>query len=101
MSDNTAVLATARRQDPRAAAAVELLDWLGKNIPVETDSFGTYVDTRKLADWSGPWSGGERRVVAVALSLLGAGTVDLYDVIGGLGGEHRAAVVRAIVAAAQ
>jgi len=99
---NDALLATARSTGPMVTAAVELLIWLGKNIPIHPDRFGgTYVDTHELARRSGAWSGGERRVVAVALSLLDAGEVDLRDVIGGTGGEHRRRIIAAITAAAQ
>ena len=64
-------------------------------------SYGTYVDTDELSYRSGSWSGGERRVVSVALSLLDAGTVDLRDVIGGTGGEHRRRIIHAILTAAE
>lgn len=98
---NDALLATARKSGPRTAAAVELLIWLGKNIPVHADTYdGSYVDTSELYRRSRAWSGGERRVTAVALSLLEAGDVDLTDVIGGTGGEHRRRIIIAIVKAA-
>jgi hypothetical protein len=101
-STNDSLLYTARRSGAFATAAVELLIWLGKNIPVHPDtSYGAYVDTEKLSYNSGAWSGGERRVVAVALSLLDAGEVNLRDIIGGLGGEHRRRVIAAIMTAAE
>lgn len=102
LEKNDALLTTARKSGAFATAAIELLIWLGKYIPVHTEAgYGTWVDTEKLAYESGAWSGGERRVVSVALSLLDAGTVDLRDVIGGTGGEHRRRIVLAIAAAAE
>lgn len=98
---NTALLDTARKSGSFQTAGVDLLIWLGKDIPVHPDtSYGFYVDTDELRDRMGPWSGGERRVASVALSLLDAGTVDLRDVIGGTGGEHRRRIIAAIAAAA-
>lgn len=98
---NDALLATAHKSGAFQTSAVELLIWLGKDIPVHPDtSYGTYVDTDELQSRLGVWSGGERRVAAVALSLLDAGSVDLRDVIGGTGGEHRRRIVAAITAAA-
>jgi hypothetical protein len=90
-------------------AAVALLLWLGKAIPtVEAWDNGTgyvpgtqrAIDVDQLEYNSGAWSGGERRTVAVALSLLGHRPVDLADVFGGLGGGHLRAAVQAIVYAA-
>lgn len=99
---NDALLATARKSGAFQTSAVELLIWLGKDIPVHPDtSYGSYVDTDALSYRSGSWSGGERRVVAVALSLLDAGSVDLRDVIGGTGGEHRRRIIAAILTAAE
>jgi hypothetical protein len=99
---NEALLATAHKSGAFNTAAVELLIWLGKNIPVHPDtSYGSYVDTEELYTRATAWSGGERRVVAVALSLLDAGSVNLRDVIGGLGGEHRRRVIAAITMASQ
>lgn len=102
LTKNDLLLATARESGPYQTAAIELLIWLGKDIPVHPDrSYGSYVDTDKLRERMGAWSGGERRVTAVALSLLDAGSVDLRDVIGGTGGEHRRRIIAAITAAAQ
>jgi len=42
------------------------------------------VDVDKLLDASGVWSGGERRLVRIAASLLGGPTVDLHEDISGL-----------------
>jgi hypothetical protein len=99
---NDALLATARKSGAFQTSAVELLIWLGKNIPVHPDtSYGTYVDTDVLKERMGPWSGGERRVASVALSLLDAGKVDLRDVIGGTGGEHRRRIIMAIMHASE
>jgi hypothetical protein len=98
---NDELLATALKSGSYQTAAIELLIWLGKDIPVHPDtSYGSYVDTDELRDRAGAWSGGERRVAAVALSLLDAGSVDLRDVIGGTGGEHRRRIIAAIAAAA-
>lgn len=98
---NDALLATARKAGSYQTAAVELLIWLGKDIPLHPDtSYGFYVDTDELARRMSAWSGGERRVVKVALSLLDAGSVDLRDVIGGTGGEHRRRIIQAITDAA-
>lgn len=82
-------------------AAVALLLWLGKSIPTTAAWTSEYPDQRaidvdRLWSVSGPWSGGERRVVAVALSLLDFEPCNLSDVLGGLGGEHRRAVLHAI-----
>lgn len=86
-------------------AGVELLIWLGKNVPLIRDGgwsgHDVRIDTDALEDWSGVWSGGERRIVAVALSLMIGTPVDLSDAIGGLGGAHRAAVVDAIAQGAR
>jgi hypothetical protein len=85
-------------------AAVALLLWLGKSIPTVkawTDEPGQVgIDVEQLAYVSGAWSGGERRLTAVALSLLGHEPCNLSDVFGGLGGQHLKAVVQAIVHAA-
>lgn len=98
---NEALLHTARTQGgARTVAAVELLIFLGKEIPVDVWGEGTWVNTEKLLERAGAWSGGERRLVAVAASLLNAGPVDLTDVIGGTGGEFRRAIITAIAAAA-
>lgn len=89
--------------DPRTLAAIDLLEFLGKDIPVHTaagfSGKETYVDTAVLHDRSGPWSGGERRMVNVALSLLGHSPVDLNDSIGGLGGAHLEALQKALIRA--
>lgn len=89
---------------PNRAAAVALLDWLGKPIPTVkawTEEPGQVgVDVAELVEASGVWSGGERRVVAVALSLLGEEPCNLADVLGGLGHAHLNAVVAAIAGAA-
>jgi hypothetical protein len=84
-------------------AAVALLAWLGKSIPTTeawTDEPGQVaVDLERLAYVSGAWSGGERRIVAVALSLLDGSTypVDLRWVLdGNLGGSHLAMALQAI-----
>lgn len=102
LEKNDALLLTARRSGSFQTAAIELLIWLGKSIPVHPDTFdGYYVDTEALRQRMGVWSGGERRVAAVALSLLDAGSVDLRDVIGGTGGEHRRRILQAITTACQ
>jgi hypothetical protein len=95
--------------------AVCLLIWLGKLVPtVDAEPFYPQdwtpaatgapvqlaIDTERLADVSGPWSGGERRIVAVALSLIDGDPCDLRDVMNGLGGEHLRATVQAIAYAA-
>ena len=86
MNLNDELLATARKSGSYQTAAVELLIWLGKTIPVHPDrDYGFYVDTDELTARMAAWSGGERRVAKVALSLLDAGNVDLRDVIGGTG----------------
>lgn len=93
----------ALRTDRRYIAALELLLWLGKSIPTVPAAFypdQIRIDPEQLAYNAGAWSGGERRVVAVALSLLGHTPVDLEDALGGLGGEHLRAVVDAVAAAA-
>ena len=101
MNLNDELLATARKSGSYQTAAVELLIWLGKTIPVHPDrDYGIYVDTDELTARMAAWSGGERRVAKVALSLLDAGNVDLRDVIGGTGGEHRRRIVAAIAQAA-
>ena len=101
MNLNDELLATARKSGSYQTAAVELLIWLGKTIPVHPDrDYGFYVDTDELTARMAAWSGGERRVAKVALSLLDAGNVDLRDVIGGTGGEHRRRIVAAIAQAA-
>jgi hypothetical protein len=96
--------AGAQGTDPGYRAGLELLIWLGKNVPVIRDGGlsgkDVRVDRDELLDWAGPWSGGERRIVRVAASLMWGDVVDLADVLGGLGGEHRRAVVEAVAAAA-
>jgi len=89
--------------DPRYRAGLELLIWLGKEVPTVRGGWSgddLRVELEELRDWMGPWSGGERRVVRVALSLMAGDGVDLEDVIGGLGGAHLRAVVEAIAASA-
>jgi hypothetical protein len=99
---NEDLLRTARTQGgARTVAAVNLLIFLGKDIPVDVWHEGTWVNTEKLLERAGAWSGGERRLVSVAASLLNAGPCDLTDVIGGTGGEYRRAIITAIAAAAQ
>lgn len=104
MATNDELRAGARNTEPPYRVGVELLIWLGKNLPTVTDGglsgADVRVDTELLRDWSGVWSGGERRIVGVALSLMVGDPVDLSDVIGGLGGAHRRAALEAIAAAA-
>jgi hypothetical protein len=62
-----------------------------------TESGHYYIDATKLSDDEiGMLSGGERRVLAIARSLLGEQTVDLSDAITGLDRLHTDVVIGAI-----
>lgn len=103
MSTTAELRSSYAQHDPRTRAGLELLVWLGKGVPTVNGGLSGIdlrIDVDELRYRSGAWSGGERRVVAVALSLIDAEPVDLDDVIGGLGGAHLRAVVGAIAAAA-
>jgi hypothetical protein len=94
----------ARNNDNAYRAGLELLVWLGKGIPAAdawSDPAAAYVDVDELERRAGAWSGGERRIAAVALSLLAPEhPVDLSWVLDGqLGGAHLRAVADALVAA--
>jgi hypothetical protein len=54
------------------------------------------LNVDELAYRSGAWSGGERRIVSIALSLLGGEPVDLADAVAGLGGREMEWVLAAI-----
>lgn len=88
----------ALNNDHAYRAGLELLVWLGKDIPAAdswTDPSTTaYIDVDELEHRAGVWSGGERRIAALALSLLATGhPVDLSWVLDGqLGGAHLDAV---------
>jgi hypothetical protein len=82
----------ALENDNAYRGALELLIWLGKDIPTVNAYSGPwlFVDVDELERRAGAWSGGERRIVAVAVSLLSTGRpVDLSWVFdGNLGGAH-------------
>ena len=54
------------------------------------------VDVDALVEYTGAWSGGERRVVAIAASLLGGRAVDLADAVSGIDRRHLRLVLAAI-----
>jgi len=54
------------------------------------------IDVGRLLEAAGAWSGGERRVVAIAASLLGGAAADLSEVIPGLDRYNAALVLAAI-----
>lgn len=58
------------------------------------------IDTSRLSEWAAAWSGSERRVVAVALSLMGGHTVNLYDAVTGLDPDQLELVLAAVSHAA-
>lgn len=62
-----------------------------------TESGHYYIDVTKLRDDAiGMLSGGERRVLAIARSLLGEQPVDLSDALSGLDQRHTNLVIGAI-----
>lgn len=86
-------------------AGIELLIRQGKaiyeNAPwVTTADRGELrtarVDTDVLLEGTGAWSGGEQRIVRIAVSLLGGPPVDLADEIPGLDRKNAALVLAAI-----
>jgi hypothetical protein len=59
------------------------------------------IDTSRLSEWAAAWSGSERRVAAVALSLIeDRYAVNLYDAVTGLDPEPLELVLAAIAHAA-
>jgi len=59
------------------------------------------IDTRALSEEAAAWSGSERRVVAVAVSLMGDGhAVNLYDAVTGLDPDQLELVLAAVAHAA-
>ena len=95
-----AVRAWARGMYPTEAAA-ELLIRHGRTIYdgapwLERHGDIVSIDPEKLQDASGAWSGGERRIVDIAVSLLGDHPVDLADAISGLDRDHLALVLAAL-----
>ncbi|TYL50444.1 hypothetical protein [Agromyces mariniharenae] len=95
----TRVRAWAKGMYPTEAGA-ELLIRHGAihdGAPWLTDHGGlTSIDTFVLLDETGAWSGGERRIVAIAASLLDGAPVDLCDIIPGLDRKNLALVLAAI-----
>lgn len=71
--------------------------WLVEETP-DIDGVGRVVsiDVDRLLDESGVFSGGERRIVEIAASLIGAHRVDLSDVMCGLDPRGSALAVRAL-----
>jgi hypothetical protein len=77
-------------------AGVELLIRQGKAIRegapwlIESESSGSDrprmvgIDVEQLLEYTGAWSGGERRLVRIAASLLGGPAVDLSENVSGL-----------------
>lgn len=55
-----------------------------------------WIDVEQLLDGSGAWSGGERRLVRIAASLLGGPAVDLSEDIPGLDRELASLVLAAL-----
>lgn len=82
-------------------AGVELLINTGfavsENSPWITWS-GQYaaIDVEALLDHSGVWSGGEKRVVRIAASLLGGPPVDLSEALPGLDRRMMSEVLAAL-----
>lgn len=54
------------------------------------------IDPEALLDQTAGWSGGERRLVAIAASLLGGPAVDLSDAMSGLDRHHASLVLAAL-----
>lgn len=82
-------------------AGVELLIRAGRVhtsaswIIEQSDDFAS-VDVDDLLARSGPWSGGQQRIVRIAASLLDGPPVNLYDDIAGIDREHLVLVLAAI-----
>ena len=88
------------RGDFAAEAAVDLLLWQNRVISphapwINVQSDYAAIDPDRLANDVAGLSGGERRVVAIAASLLGGPPVDLRDALGNLDD----AVTRKVLAA--
>jgi hypothetical protein len=79
----------------------ERAPWLVEFAP-DTDGLGRIVgiDTARLLDASGVLSGGERRVVEIAASLIDGHPVDLSDVMCGLDERSSELVLAALAHAA-
>ncbi len=97
--------AWAHGSQPDEAAVELLLGACGGRFAQPSDFIragsepGTWwIDTDLLADWvvDNPWSSGERKVVALAASLLGATPIILGDALPGLDPDIFALVQRAI-----
>ncbi len=111
MSDLHTALRTWAKGIYPAEAAVELLIRQGKAIYEgapwlrEGDTLAgerlVYIDVDELVNESGAWSGGERRVVDIAASLLDPDRqVNLNHAISGLDRPYQALVLAAIAHAA-
>jgi len=82
-------------------AGVELLirtQRVYENAPwVEyTSADRAYIDTSKLTEHMGAWSGGEQRVARIALSLMSGSPVDLREELAGLDREYLSLVLAAV-----
>ena len=83
-------------------AGVELLIRHGKAIYegapwINDDGELAWLDTGALLDGCGAWSGGEQRIVHLAVSLIGDERVDLAEVLSG-NDRHTTALVLAAIA---
>ncbi|MEH0110761.1 hypothetical protein V6N00_13705 [Tersicoccus sp. MR15.9] len=67
---------------------------------VPTGDSRAALDPDALLDGSGAWSGGERRLVAIVVSLLGAEPVNLAEALPGLDREHLDLLLAALAHAA-
>lgn len=82
-------------------AGVELLIRAGRVhasaswIVEQSDDFAS-VDVDDLLERSGPWSGGQQRIVRIAASLLEGPPVNLYDDVAGIDREYLLLVLAAI-----
>jgi len=77
----------------RSGRVLDGAPWIPKTGTMP--GFRAWVDVKRLRAASGTWSGGERRLAAIAASLIDGSPVDLNDAIPGI---DRASVVLVIQA---